>query len=59
MVKLSCRCVSVDLHSDGWPARFASFVARVRAPRKSSQPSRELLQSAKQANVMVRVAIAC
>ncbi len=59
VVKLSCQCVSADLHSDGWPARFASFVARVRARQLSSQPSRELLQSAKRANVIVRVAIAC
>ena len=39
---------AVRLHSDGWPAGFASFVARVHAP--ATQPSRELLQSAKLAN---------
>jgi hypothetical protein len=43
------RLSSVQLHSDGRPARFASFVARVHT-QWPKELGRELLQSAKRAN---------
>ncbi len=54
-IHVRSRWQRLDLHSDGWPAGFASFVARVPAPSvHASEPRAPAVGEA--ANVIVRTA---